>query len=156
MKIIKFEREPEISRWQVSFHEAAHAVLGEVFGLRVKSLRVLSGGDGTAKIATATHLSVPDQIALCMVGWVGAELGGYPHPSPDCHEITSDQLSAECLAMCVLDSEHTDADEFAIRTMLREGAQKARELISKHRTRFDEIAKALLREGELSSEDTKS
>ena len=60
----KFEREPEISRWLVSFHEAAHAVLGEVFGLRVKSLRVLSRGDGTAKIATATHLSVPDQIAL--------------------------------------------------------------------------------------------
>ncbi len=146
----------EIARRQISFHEAGHAVVGETLGLKVGTLRVLTEGDGTATISSATHLPIPDQIAVCMAGWVGAEMGGYPYQSLDSPALISDRVRAECLAASVLGGEHTDADELAVRTMLHEGAHKARELISKHRHRFEEIAEALFRDGNLSLDGTNS
>ncbi len=131
-------------------------MVGETLGLKVGTLRVLTEGDGTATISSATHLPIPDQIAVCMAGWVGAEMGGYPYQSLDSPALISDRVRAECLAASVLGGEHTDADELAVRTMLHEGAHKARELISKHRICFDVIAEALLRGGNLSLDGTKS
>jgi hypothetical protein len=152
----KLGNDDEISRRQISFHEAGHAVVGEALGLKVGTLRILTEGDGTATISSATHLPVPDQIAICVAGWVGAELGRYPYQSLDSPELITDRVRAECLAASVLGGEHTDADELAVRTMLHEGAHKARELISKHRSRFDEIAEALFRDGNLSLDGTNS
>ena len=60
----KLGNDDKISRWQISFHEAGHAVVGEALGLKVETLRILTEEDGTATISSATHLPVPDQIAV--------------------------------------------------------------------------------------------
>jgi hypothetical protein len=58
-------------------------------------------------------------------------------------------VKAENIASNILGTQHTDADEAAIRNLLVEGRDKARQIIETHRARFEEIAERLFVCGEL-------
>ncbi len=116
-------------------------------------MAVYDDGDGQVQADSADHLSAPDRITILMAGWVGAAVGGYPHPSSDDLKVVDDFRRARNIAIDIdasmLGTEDADADEAAIRTLLAEGRDNAREIIETHRARFYHVAEELFSRGEL-------
>jgi hypothetical protein len=136
-----------------AFHEAGHAIVLWSFDIKVLGLYVNDNGDGEVTAHSPNHLSNLDQIVIAMAGWAGADFGDCPHSSLDCEKLTSDRVKAERIASNVLGTEDIDANEADIRTLLVEGRDKARQIIEKHRAKFEETAERLFAGGELLADE---
>ncbi|WP_262265606.1 hypothetical protein [Microvirga yunnanensis] len=143
-------------RRRVAFHEAGHGIVLWSFNIKVMRLYICDSGDGQVAAGSPTHLPIRDQIAITMAGWAGAEIGGYPHSSLECAELTLDRLAAEDIAIGVLGAKDNDADETAIRSLLVEGREKARMIIETHRARFEAIAERLFLGGVIDADEISS
>ena len=133
-------------RRQTAYHEAGHAVVGWVFGLRTTSLRVLENGDGAADVLATADVSELDEIAVAASGPIAGNMCGEPHRHA--WYLSSDWRRAYNAA-CHAHPEDEDAQE----RLMRSGSAKARRLLHQHWTLVERIGTELHRRNELSEEE---
>src|SRR6266496_6277970 len=58
-------------------HEAGHAIVARMLGLRVAFLKIAADGSGKSSIESAHHLEIADQIAVYTAGSQAVKLLGF-------------------------------------------------------------------------------
>jgi hypothetical protein len=64
---------------RIAYHEAGHGVVAWALAIEVGGMRIaVDGDDGGCDLATARHLPIVQQLAICYAGIIGGDLSGEP------------------------------------------------------------------------------
>ncbi|MET4086675.1 hypothetical protein [Bradyrhizobium sp. S3.5.5] len=119
----------------VAYHEAGHAVVALAFGLRVARVEIFPEDySGGADAEDAEHLSLEDQIAICVAGMVAEDM----FDAPASHELAHCGDHGRVIEL--LD----EIDEAAADELRDKGHQRAWDLLKAHTASVEDIASQLL------------
>ena len=119
----------------VAYHEAGHAVVALALGLRVARVEIFPEDySGGADADDAGHLSLEDQIAICVAGMVAEDV----FEAPASHELAHCGDHGRVIEL--LDEiDETTGDE-----LRGKGYQRASDLLKAHAASVEDIAAQLL------------
>lgn len=119
----------------VAFHEAGHAVVALALGLHVARVEIFEDDySGATDIAPSDHLSLVDQIAICVAGMNAGEMFN----APASHEYAD---SGDHGMVVELLDDIAEAEGYILR---QKGHQRAWDLLKAHKQRVEAIAARLL------------
>jgi hypothetical protein len=123
-----------------AYHETGHAVVARSFGLQVETITVLADdASGGAKIGSAAHLSLVEQIAVCAAGYTAEKVYGH-----HTHYWAAGS-DYDCIRKLLEDSEIVEGEEsVALRSR---GADCARERLVAHEAKVIRLAEYLVQHG---------
>jgi ATP-dependent Zn protease len=134
---------------EAAYHEAGHAVVAWSLGLPVEAVRIgyskEKGWYGGAEIGTAEHLSLSDQIAVCLAGVETEEVFQY-----ESHENAS---FSDNWKVHELIEANGISDEDQDRALRDEGGSRARTIIETHRSKVDRLVERLVESGSVDASE---
>ncbi len=115
-------------------HEAGHAIVARMLGLRVAFLKIAADGSGKSSIEPAHHLEIADQIAVYTAGSQAVKVLGFEQrrqAGDDDHGKVYELLNA-----------YPEAEHDHLRS---EGHRRASQILRDHRGALDRVAARLWR-----------
>src|SRR5262245_30437261 len=117
-----------------AYHEAGHVVVARFLGLTIREIEIEENGSGRADISSAEHLSLVDQIAVCVGGIEAQELFNCPIHD---HAALGDYRKVRELLAGL-----TDAESYEYR---QAGYLRALEILKGRLPEIEELADQLLK-----------
>jgi hypothetical protein len=115
-------------------HEAGHAIVARMLGLRVAFLEIAADGSGKSSIEPAHHLEIADQIAVYTAGSQAVKLLGFEQRRQAAYD---DHVTVYELLNAYPEAEHDH--------LRSEGYRRASQILRDRRGALDRVAARLWR-----------
>jgi Peptidase M50B-like len=115
-------------------HEAGHAIVAQMLGLRVAFLEIAADGSGKSSIEPAHHLEIADQIAVYTAGSQAVKLLGFEQRRQAAYD---DHVKVYELLNAYPEAEHDH--------LRSEGYRRASQILRDRRGALDRVAARLWR-----------